>query len=231
MSAGGCERLSELAPELALGIADGEERAWALDHLAGCPDCRARVERLAALADELLAVAPAVEPPGGFEARVAEAIGAEARPARGRPWGWRRFALPAVAALAAFAGAAAVWVGLDDDRELADSYRETLAVANGEYFDAAPFELPGGRQVGYVYGYQGRASWVLAVVYDGVPDGRYELEVVTHDGRKLPVRELEVVDGLGSAGAVTPVDYSELAMVRLLDPDGREVAESELQSD
>ena len=31
-----CERLRELAPELALGIADGEERAWALEHLADC---------------------------------------------------------------------------------------------------------------------------------------------------------------------------------------------------
>jgi hypothetical protein len=228
MTASDCERLHELAPELALGIADGEERAWALDHLTRCADCRVRVERLAALADELLAVGPAVEPPGGFEARVAEAITASARPGRERPRGWRRFAIPAVAALAAACGAAAVWVALGDDRDLADSYRETLAVANGEYFDAAPLELPGGRQVGYVYGYQGRASWVLAVVYDGVPPGRYELELVTRDGRKLALRELEVADGRGSAGAVTPVDYSELAQVRLLDADGREVAESDL---
>jgi Putative zinc-finger len=229
MTRDGCERLHELAPELALGIADGEERAWALDHLAGCPDCRVRVERLAALADELLALGPVAEPPAGFEARVAEAIASSSRARRARPSGWRRLALPAVAALAAAAcGAAAMWIALDDDRDLANSYRETLAVANGEYFDAAPLELPCEQRAGYVYGYQGRASWVLAVVYDGVPDGRYELELVTADGRKFPLRELEVADGRGSSGAVTPVDFSELAQVRLLDEGGREVAESDV---
>jgi hypothetical protein len=66
------------------------------------------------------------------------------------------------------------------------------------------------------------------VVYDGVPDGRYELELVTADGRKFPLRELEVADGRGSSGAVTPVDFSELAQVRLLDEGGREVAESDV---
>ena len=79
-----------------------------------------------------------------------------------------------------------------------------------------------------MYGYQGRASWVLAVIYDGVPPGRYELELVTRDGRQLPLRELEVAGGGGSTGAVTPVDYSELAQVRLLDSGGREVAESDV---
>ena len=122
-----------------------------------------------------------------------------------------------------------MWVALGDDRDLADSYRETLAVANGEYFDAAPLELPGGERVGYDYGYQGRASWVLAVIYDGVPNGRYKLELVTAEGRKLTLRELEVADGHGSTGAMTPVDYSELAQVRLLDADGREVAEADLR--
>ena len=38
-----CERLNEIAPELALGIAAGEDRARALDHLAGCANCRAHI--------------------------------------------------------------------------------------------------------------------------------------------------------------------------------------------
>jgi len=32
----GCEQVRELAPELALGIAEGEERDAALRHLDGC---------------------------------------------------------------------------------------------------------------------------------------------------------------------------------------------------
>ena len=61
----------------------------------------------------------------------------------------RRIAAPALAAIAAAAVAAfAVWAALDDDRDLADSYRDTLAVANGEYFDAAPMQVPAGERSG-----------------------------------------------------------------------------------
>ena len=113
--------------------------------------------------------------------------------------------------------------------ELADSYRDTLAVANGEYFEAAPVELPGGKKVGYVYGYQGRASWVLALIYDGVEDGTYRVELVAREGRKLPLGELEIAGGRGSTGAAIPVNYEQLTEVRLLDHRGREVADSELR--
>ena len=220
-----CGRLQELGPELALGIADGADRAWALEHLAGCPECRARLEQLATIADDLLLVAPRVEPPAGFEGRVTGAIRPPTRPARLRRWG-----IPVAAALAGAACAAvAVWLALGDDRDLADSYRETLAVADGEYFDAAPVELPGGDKVGYVYGYQGRTSWILAVVYDGVADGRYELEVVTDDGERLQLRSLDVAGGHGSAGGATAVDYDDISQVRLLDAAGRELADSDLQ--
>lgn len=221
------EHLREIAAELALGIADGEERARALEHLAECPACRAHVERLAAVADELALLAPSADPPPGFEGRASAAM--RPAPARRRGLG-RAIATPALAGLsAALIAAAGVWLALDDDRELADSYREALAVANGEYFTAAPLERPGGATSGYVYGYQGRASWVLAVVFDGVDPGAYELEVVTTDGERLPLRALSVAaDGRGSAGGVTPVAYDELAEVRLLDRGGREVADSEL---
>ncbi|MDX6581849.1 MAG: hypothetical protein QOI10_1033 [Solirubrobacterales bacterium] len=223
MTGADCPRLQELGPEIALGIADGADRAWALEHLADCPECRARIERLSALADELLLVAPGVEPPAGFEGRVVDSIHPRARSRA------RRLALPVAAALAAAAcAAAAVWFALGDDRELAGSYRETLAVAHGQYFDAAPLELPGGQPVGYAYGYQGRTSWMLAVVYDGVPDGRYELEVVTDEGRRLPLRPLVVAGGHGSAGGATAVDYDDVSQLRLLDAGGRELADSDL---
>ena len=222
-----CEHVRELAAELALGIADGEDRARALDQLAECPECRKTIEQLSSVADELLLLAPAEEPPPGFEARVAETM----RPTPARSGGFRRrLALATAAALgvAALAGGA-VWFALEDDRELADSYRDTLAVANGEYFEAAPVELPGGKKVGYVYGYQGRASWVLALIYDGVEDGTYRVELVAREGRKLPLGELEIAGGRGSTGAAIPVNYEQLTEVRLLDHRGREVADSELR--
>ena len=225
MSAADCERLHDLAAELALGIADGEERAWALDHLATCAGCRAHVERLSAVADDLVLLAPAAEPSAGFEGRVAK----ELAPAPRRAAWPRHFAIPALAALAAAAvAAAAVWIALDDDRDLAGAYRDTLAVADGEYFDAAPLEAPGGDGVGYVYGYQGRTSWVMVVVYDGVETGRYTVELVTTGGEHRPLGEINVREGEGSTGAATAVPYEQVAEARLLDGRGREVADSEL---
>ena len=87
---------------------------------------------------------------------------------------------------------------------------------------------PGGAKVGYVYGYQGRASWVLAIVYDGVRDGSYRLAVASADGTRRPLRRIEISDGHGSEGGVTPIPYDEVAEVRMLDDRGREVADADL---
>jgi hypothetical protein len=219
------EHLGELAAEVALGIADGEERARALEHVADCAACRARLERLSALADELLLLSPAVEPPAGFEGSVVSRVAPRA--AR-RPL-WRRVTVPVAGAVAAaMLAAGAVWLALGDDRTLADEYREALAVADGEYFEAVPMELPDGEHVGYAYGYQGRTSWVLAIVYAGVPAGDYRLEAITGNGRTLAVRGLAVRAGHGSAGGALPVPYDDLVAVRLVDDGGRELAEAEL---
>ena len=225
-----CTNVREIAAELALGIADGEERARALEHLAGCGECRTLVERMSMVADELNLLAPSAEPPPGFETRTTEAMLPTPAPAAAAPR--RRFTLlrPAFAALAAAALAAgAVWVALDDDREIADAYREVLAVANGEYFDAHSLELPGGERAGYVYGYQGRSSWVFAVLYDGVTQGTYRLEVVDGDGDTFTAGDVPVdTEGHGSAGAVIPIDYRDVTAIRLLDDMGREIADSRM---
>jgi hypothetical protein len=219
-----CARMRAMAAEVALGIADGADRAWALDHLAGCTGCRGRVEELSALADELVMLAPSVEPPPDFEGRVAGAI----EPPRKRLR--QRFAIPAVAAVAAACAAAAMWFALADDRDLADDYRATLAVANGEHFDAKPVLLADGTKVGYVYGYQGRTSWVLAVMYDCPYDGTYELEGVTTDGSRIAISPIEIQDGRGSVGRATSVDYDSLAEIHVVDEAGHEVAASDLAS-
>ncbi len=222
-----CDRVRELAPELALGIADGEERAEALEHLARCPECRRYLEELSVSADELLLLAPAHEPPPGFEGRVL------AQMTTRRSRGWRRVLVPAaVAAVAATVAAAGVWFATDSDRELADRYGETLALANGEYFAAAPLEAAGGRRIGTVFGYEGDPSWCVVVVGsdEGAPvrSGTYEMQLVTADGTRVPWGSLDVSDGTGSAGHAMELDYHELAEVRLLDSEREEVAEAEL---
>lgn len=73
-----CTRLHELAPELALGVLTGEERAEARKHLATCPDCREHVLELTSVGDGLLALVPGAEPPVGFEDRVLTRLGISA---------------------------------------------------------------------------------------------------------------------------------------------------------
>jgi hypothetical protein len=98
-----CTAFEAMAPELALGVADGAERAAAISHLAHCPRCRQLVEDLGRVADDLLLLAPQVEPPLGFEARVHDRIvaaGSTGR-TRNRP---RLRAAAAAAAIVVVAG-------------------------------------------------------------------------------------------------------------------------------
>jgi hypothetical protein len=74
----GCDALREVAPEVALGLLTGEERAEALAHLQGCEACRAVVASLAGAADELLLAAPEATPPPGFKEAVLALLAAEA---------------------------------------------------------------------------------------------------------------------------------------------------------
>jgi hypothetical protein len=71
----GCDQVRELASELALGIAAGEERDRALRHLSGCPGCRRLVAELSSVGDELLLLAPRRQPPPEFESRVLADLG------------------------------------------------------------------------------------------------------------------------------------------------------------
>jgi Putative zinc-finger len=221
-----CEQVRDLAPELALGIASGDARAGALEHLARCPECTAHLAELASVADEIPLLAPAREPPPGFEGRVLARLERRSRP-RFRPL------IPAAAALgAALVAAAAIWIGLKEDRELADSYRDTLEVANGEHFDARALTAPSGEAVGHAFGYQGSPSWIMVTVERaaGVEPGRYELELVTQAGDRVALGSLRVASRRGSRGGAIPVDLDQVAEVRLIGPGRGDVLEAEFYS-
>src|SRR5262252_7360150 len=85
----GCDQVRTLAADLAIGIADGQERDAALRHAASCAGCRQLISELSSVADDLLLLAPAHEPPPGFASRTLARIPLSSpQPAR-RP-GWRR---------------------------------------------------------------------------------------------------------------------------------------------
>jgi len=125
-----CAEIRDLIPEIAAGVAAGDERARALAHLGDCHECRHELAVTADLVDEMLTLVPAEEPPAGFEGRVMarlapEARGRRASPLRHRPSRMAGRTTAWVAATAAAAGLAAgvVWWQTAQDRALADSYR------------------------------------------------------------------------------------------------------------
>jgi hypothetical protein len=216
-----CAETWQALPELALGIGDGEERALALDHLAGCADCRRELEELSGVADDLLALVPEREPPAGFEARVLERLKAREVPAR--PPRRRRRLRQLAFAGAALAGAAAMAVALtlsyNPDRRLAAQYRAALQGAHGQYFQSARLRTQDGRQVGTVFGYQGSPSWMFYALDGGYRDGVYSEEIVTRSGRSITLPPFRLV--AGSWGIATPVPLRDIARVRLArDPRG-----------
>jgi hypothetical protein len=224
----GCAQVRELAPELALGIAEGEERDAALRHLSGCGGCRQLVTELSSVGDQLLQLAPAHDPPAGFEARVLAGIAeppTRRRP-RPRPWPlagrWRLLATAAAAlALAAALGGGSVFLATAGDRRLADGYQEVLRQGQGSFFAAAPLQGAGGR-AGTVFGYQGHPSWVMVSLQPPTPEeGRFRVQVVTRDGRYLPLGEAALGGASATWGGQLPVDLSAVHELRFLDPGGR----------
>jgi hypothetical protein len=212
-----CAAVRHALPELALGIADGEERASALDHLEGCADCRRELAELSTVADDLLALAPEREPPAGFEARVLERLETRRAPAR-RPRRWLGLPLRRLGfAGAALAGAAAVAIALvlayGPDRQLAAQYRAALQGAHGQYFQSARLRAPDGTQAGTVFAYQGSPSWLFYVLDARHSAGLFREQLITRSRRTVTLPPFRFVSG--SWGITLPVPVRDVALVRL----------------
>jgi hypothetical protein len=224
----GCEEIRGLLPELALGVAEGEERGMLLEHLADCPGCRQRLAELAEVADEILLLAPSEEPPAGFETRVLGEL--QPRPPRRRRRVPLRLLIPA--ASAALAVAATMVFAYRGDRDLADRYRSTLAEANGRYLSAERLSAPSGEDVGVAFGYEGSPSWVLVTVEQAdMSTGSYKVDLVTRSGQRVPLRSLEIEHGAGSLGQAIPVHFEKVAEIRLLGSAPGDVYEARFDAD
>jgi hypothetical protein len=205
-----CEELREMAPELALGIIEGEERGRALEHLVDCPECRRRVEDLAEVADQLLLLAPHREPPVGFESEVLRRVLPAPKPRRRR-----RLQLvfaPAAAALAA----AAITLGLVwNDWQAGRDYNSNLDKANGKQFEAYSLYGGGGSFAGTVFSYEGAPNWVQITVDPAHRADLSAAQLVLDDGRQVPLNWFHL-DPSGSSGGGIPVDPHQVSVLRLL---------------
>ncbi len=207
-----CEEGRALAPEVALGIASGEERAGVLAHVRGCGDCRRLLEGLAETADALLLLAPQREPSNGFESAALARMVGRRRSSRTR----LAMGIAAAALAAALGGAAVLWVTADD-RTLASRYRAALAEANGEYFGVMPLGTDGGATAGHLFVYEGSPSWIFFVLGDPLADGEYSVRIDTHAGDRIDLDAGQLQDGSLTWGRDVPLSLRAVEAVRVVD--------------
>jgi anti-sigma factor RsiW len=208
-----CETMRDALVEVSLGIASGEDRARVLGHVANCPRCQRLLAQLTDASDDLLQLAPAHEPPPGFELRVLDGIGAGRRARRRWPG---RLALALAAALAAAALAAgAVLTVTRDERRLGQQLSAVLDRANGTYIAATELRDARARKVGVVFHYGGNRPWVFTSLDRPLPAGRYRATLIKRGGgsSELGTFTLGADDlGLGSAIRIDPLKVSQLRL-------------------
>lgn len=105
-----CGECLELSPDVALGIADAEDRAIVLTHVERCRSCRDELASLSDVADLLHVLVPPVEPPRNFASRVVSAVSPPSRSEPHTPLSRRTYVRP-LSVAAAVVLAAALGVG------------------------------------------------------------------------------------------------------------------------
>ncbi|GAA0247470.1 hypothetical protein GCM10009527_050060 [Actinomadura nitritigenes] len=223
-----CAETRPLLPELAAGVAPADERARALRHLAGCGRCQRELEAQTALVDELFQLVPERQPPAGFEASVLAPMQRRRRPRRLRDALALAASAVLVAGVAGGAAAGAVWKETRSDRDLASSYRKTLAVAHGRYLRTVPVDgtsaaPAGAAPAGYVFAYQGTPTWLFVTIGEAGRAGTYSMSLTTRDGRDVPIGAMSVKDGKGSWGRTIPVAVHDILLIRFHGPTGSDL--------
>lgn len=210
--ASSCEKARALAPEVALGIASGEERASVLAHVRDCGECRRLLEGLAETADALLLLAPQEEPSGGFESAALARIAGRRRSSRRRLAG----RIVAAAVAAALGGGAVLWITAED-RGLGSRYRAALAEANGKYFGVVPLHAPAGAEVGHLFEYEGSPSWIFLVLDEPLEAGEYVVRIELRGGDSFDVGAGELQEGSLTWGSAIPYSLRRVEAVQVVD--------------
>jgi hypothetical protein len=155
-------------------------------------------------------LAPAIEPPAGFESAVLNRV---ARPAR--RWPRRALRLAVTAALAVVIGVglggAVTMQATADERRVAAECRETL---DGGTLTGHRLTSPEGETAGKVFTYPGTPPYVFVMVRFGVA-GSYEVHLLTRDGAQRVIGTMSVAWGIGSWTGPIDVAVDEIAEVRL----------------
>ncbi len=215
MSIFSCREVRELAPELALGLLGGTERAEAIMHVDECARCQALVLELTETADALPLLAPELEPPAGFEHRVLSQIHSRRR------WNRRRF-VPTMAAVAAVAAVAILSVTAVHVVEANNSSSTVPRSAAARAPVAVEMrDTVAGVSAGWAY-VTGGHSVAVTVDY-GVSSGRYHVQLTRADGGAQSLGTMTVNGNRGSWTGRSARTITRGSTLALVDAAGRAV--------
>lgn len=212
---GRCAAIADDLPLLALGTLSGRSRSAVLDHVESCTRCRAELEQLSLVAETLQQLTPEVQPPLGFELRVAERIQGATTPRRRS----RRLVVLSAAAVLVIVS---FGLGLLVHRWTAS--RSDRSVATVPATADLTFR---GQVVGSMLISPGSPPWMLVTVEGGRWQGSVTCEVTFADGQVATVGTFALTGGYPSWSAPLPATGGAVRSARLLDSNGATVASAE----
>jgi putative zinc finger protein len=208
-----CAEVRELAPELALGVLGGAERAETIAHVNECARCQAYVVELTEAADALPQLAPEIEPPAGFEQRVLTAIRA------GRRRNQRRW----IASIAAVAAAVAI-LSINAVRVIESGQSTTSPTADRATAAPVSVTMDGtatGAPAGWAY-VTGKHVVAVMVSY-GAPSGQYQVQATPSGGAPETLGTMTVTDSRGSWTGKSATPITTGSTIALVDATGNQM--------
>jgi predicted anti-sigma-YlaC factor YlaD len=214
-----CEAVQDELAELALGTLSGLERSVVLTHVEGCPSCRAEVNRLSAVADAILTLAPEVEPTAGFETRLFERMGVSDR----RRWSLpRRHVQRLALAGGALLGALGLGLGLALTSGGGVPATDTTAISANLTADHT--------SRGEVYLAPGHPGWLLMSVDHAQVTGLVTCRLTTARGETISVGTFWLASGSGTWAYQLPVPADQVKRAWVTTSDGQVVASAVLNT-
>jgi hypothetical protein len=212
MTALDCADVRERAPELALDVLSGLDRAAALEHVSECADCRAVVAEFTEAVDVVPFLAAEAEPTAGFQDRVVRQM--TAPPRRSRRW-WPAVLAAAAVMVAVVVGTAALFVNSQSgSKSVASAGRVPPVAGNAR---SAVMVGDGNEAVGRLFVTSREPALMMVSVDYPVRPGTYTVQQRTgHATTRLG--EMQVVAGHGTWGGVTANDHD--GSIQLVDPTG-----------
>jgi hypothetical protein len=215
-----CDQVQDELAELSLGILFGRRRSEVLQHVGSCVHCSAELEKFTTVADSFLLLAPEVEPPLGFESRLAERL----RPPALRPRSSQLLQAGALCAAAVILVALGLFIGaraIGPDNHPVPSAVADLTRAN---------LTSDGRVLGEVLISRGSHAWMFMTIDDGPWSGRVKCEVTLAGGRVDTIGVFTLSGGYGAWGAPLTSPAEDVRSARLVAADGAVVANAQFST-